>query len=278
VRTWLYYTLLRGYLETKKPAFEEVWIHQHIVDEKGRKMSKSVGNIIDPQELLREFGAEAMRFWVATEGDLSKQDLPCSKEKIRGEAKTLTKLLNVSRFVMQFDKPSKAKPTPLDQLFIDYMEDLTAFADKEYGAYDFNRPSIKLRTLIWDTLASHYLELAKSRAYNQDKKFTKEESDAAKYTLHYLLERLLILAYPIIPQITSLIANEKGIDLHSQEFPKAAKVKFDETILNKLIEFNKAVWKSKQEKGISLREPLEGTKIPKELKDFEKDIKLCHNI
>jgi valyl-tRNA synthetase len=58
VRTWLYYTILRGYLETGKPCFEDAWIHQHILDGSGRKMSKSVGNVIDPQEILRDDGAE----------------------------------------------------------------------------------------------------------------------------------------------------------------------------------------------------------------------------
>jgi valyl-tRNA synthetase len=265
-------------LETGKPCFKDVWINQHIVDEKGRKMSKSLGNVINPQELLRDYGGEAIRMWSAIEGDLTRIDFNCSKEKIKAELKTLTKLLNISKFVMQFPKPKKAKPTKLDQLFIDYMEDFTAFADKEYDVYDFNKPAIKLRIFIWDTFASHYIELIKSRAYNQDKKFTKEDSNAAKYTLHYLFERLLVLAYPIIPQITSVIAKEKGIDLHSLEFPKTSKIKFNESVLNKLIEFNRTVWKSKQEKGISLREPISGIDIPKELKDFEKDIKICHNL
>ncbi|MCU0642389.1 MAG: class I tRNA ligase family protein, partial [archaeon] len=201
-----------------------------------------------------------------------------SKEKIKAELKTLTKLLNVSKFVSQFTKPKKAKPTKLDQLFIDYIEDLTAFADKEYSIYDFNKPAIKLRTFIWDTFASHYIELVKSRAYNQEKKFTKEESDAAKYTLHYLLSRFLTLAYPIIPQATSLIAQEKKINLHEIEFPEIKKTKFDENLLKTLTDFNSLVWKTKQDRGISLREPLAGMDIPKELSDFEKDLKTCHNL
>ena len=74
VRTWLYYTILRGYLETGKECFNDTWIHQHILDGNGRKMSKSLGNVIDPQLILKEDGAESLRFWAATEGDLSKGD------------------------------------------------------------------------------------------------------------------------------------------------------------------------------------------------------------
>lgn len=278
IRTWLYYTILRGYLETKEPCFRDVWINQHIVDQQGRKMSKSLGNIINPQDLLKEYGAEAIRLWSAIEGDLTRTDFNCSKDKIRAELKTLTKILNIAKFINQFEKPKKAKLTPLDQLFTDYMEDLTELADKSYNIYDFNKPALKLRNFVWETFASHYIELVKSRAYNQDKEFTKEESNAAKYTLHTLFERFLSLAYPIIPQITSLIAKERGIDLHSAEFPKAKKTKFSTNTLNHLTEFNSFVWKEKQKKSLSLREPLKGIKIPKELERFQKDLRSCHKI
>jgi len=280
VRTWLYYTVLRGYLETGKPCFEDAWIHQHILDGKGKKMSKSVGNIIDPQEILREHGAEALRLWSATEGDLSKGDFICSKEKIQSEKKTLNKLLNVSRFVMMFDKPKKKpKLTALDQLFVDHIEDMTINFEDQYEHYDFNRPAQRLRHFLWDTFASNYIEMVKNRAYNEDKQFTEEESASAGYTLHFLLERFLTLIYPIIPQITSVIAAEKGIDLLRAEWPKAKAGNSEDLVrINNLMEFNSLVWKTKKEKGISLREPIDGIKIPKLLKPFEKDLKACHRI
>jgi len=278
VRTWLYYTLLRGYLETGKPCFNDVWIHQHILDEKGRKMSKSLGNVINPQELLKEYGAEAIRIWAATEGDLSKQDIMCSKEKIKSELKTLTKILNISKFIMQFQKPKKVVLTKLDRLFIDYIEDLTDFSDKSYNQYNFYHPAIKLREFIWETFASHYLELIKARAYNQENKFSKSESESARYTLHFLLERFLYLLYPINPQITSIIGKEKGIDLLSANFPKAKKGKSSLNDIQKIIEFNSQIWKLKKEKAISLRDHIDGIKIPKDLKSYEKDLRACHNL
>jgi valyl-tRNA synthetase len=279
VRTWLYYTVLRGFLETGKPCFEDTWIHQHILDGKGHKMSKSAGNVIDPQEIIKEDGAEALRLWSATEGDLSKGDFVCSKEKIKAERKSLNKLLNVSKFVMMFDKPKK-KPTltKLDQLFIDHIEDITQSTDKSYETYDFNHPAQDLRKFLWDTFASNYIELIKNRAYNENKNFTDEESNSAKYTLHFLLERFLTLIYPIIPQVTTLIAKEKGIDLLNSEWPKAELGKSKLELIEKLIGFNSKVWKEKKEKGISLRNPIKGIKIPKELSQFEKDLKACHNI
>ncbi|HLC31480.1 MAG TPA: valine--tRNA ligase [Candidatus Nanoarchaeia archaeon] len=278
VRTWLYYTILRGYLETKQPAFQEVWIHNHITDASGRKMSKSIGNVIDPQEILKQAGAEAFRFWAATEGDIAKTDLPCSLEKIKAEAKTMNKLLNVTRFILQFEQPKRPKIMPTDELFIEYIEDLTLKAEHSFENYDFHHPSLSLRHFIWELFASHYLELIKARAYNEQKQFSAAEADSAKYTLHFLLERLITLLYPIIPQITSVIAAEKKINLHTIEFPKAKPTTLDLSLMQHLTDFNSLVWKTKKEKSLSLKEPLSGIKIPPELEAFSKDLKACHNL
>jgi valyl-tRNA synthetase len=279
IRTWLYYTLLRGFLETDKACFEDVWVNQHIVDNKGYKMSKSKGNVIDPQKLLKSYGAEAIRFWASTEGDLSKQDLKCSEDRICAELKTLSKLINVSKFVFMFPKP-EGKPSleKTDNLFIDYIENLTLETEKSYSEYDFYNPAIKLRRLIWDIFASNYVELIKSRAYNQDRKFSDSESDSAKWTLHYLLERLLYLLYPIIPQVTTTIASEKGMDLLNSEFPKPEKTKSNLEDVEKIMNFNSEIWKQKKEKGISLRSEISGIVIPDDLKDYEKDLKECHGL
>jgi len=276
VRTWLYYTLLRGYLETGKACFEDVWINQHILDSKGYKMSKSKGNVIDPQKLLKKYGAEAIRFWAATEGDLSQNDLKCSEERIRGELKTLNKLLNVSKFVIQFKKPKKSKLTELDKLFIDYLDYETKKYEFNYENYNFYKPAVKLRSFLWEEFASHYIELVKARAYNQNKKFSEIESDSAKFTLHSLLERVVVLLSPIIPQITSVIAKELKISL--DKFPKIKTKKFQLYLINEIENFNRYVWEKKKDKGISLRDEISGIKIPKELKKFEKDLIVTHSL
>ncbi|MBP7708479.1 valine--tRNA ligase [Candidatus Pacearchaeota archaeon] len=280
VRTWLYYTLLRGFLETGKVCFKDVWVHQHILDDKGRKMSKSLGNIVDPQEILKNYGGEAMRMWAGTEGDLSKGDVPCSKEKINAELKTLNKMLNVSRFILQFEKP-KTKPKkimPLDQVFIDYLEDLTERADENYDIYEFQLIVKELRNFLWEIFASHYLEIVKNRAYNQDKNFTPEESDSARYSLYFLLERFLTLIYPVIPQITTTIGKDLGLNLLEGEWPKAKTGKADLTLIKSLMEFNSEVWKQKKEKQLALNKEISGISIPADLNDFEKELKICHKL
>lgn len=278
VRTWLYYTILRGYLETKKECFRDVWIHQHVLDEKGIKMSKSLGNIIDPQEIIKEFGAEAFRLWAAGEGDMSKQDLSCSKDKIRSELKTINKIFNVARFVNQFEKQNSADITELDKLFIDYIEDLTEYSDTEYARYNFYHPASRLRSFLWEEFASHYLEMVKNRAYNRDKTFSDKEQKSAHYALHYIFQRYITLIYPVIPQVASVVGEKYGMDMASIEFPKSKKGASDLSSLQKIMEFNSSVWKAKKDKGISLNAPIDGIKIPDDLSKFSKDLKACHNL
>jgi len=98
IRTWLYYTVLKDYLLTGKHAFRDAYINYHIVDEHGNKMSKSIGNIIDPQEVLARFGAEPFRLWAATEANIG-DDFRVDAEKISGAAKTTVKLWNISKFI-----------------------------------------------------------------------------------------------------------------------------------------------------------------------------------
>jgi len=281
VRTWLYYTILRGYLETGKPCFESAWIHQHLTDANGRKMSKSLGNVIDPKELVKEFGAEAIRMWAATEGNLAKNDLKVSKERISAETKTINKLLNVSRFVTLFNKPSKKpkKLVALDDFMISHLDYLTKLADESFSNYDFYTPLVSLREFLWETFASHYIELVKSRAYNQESAFSEEESESAKYTLHTILERLLHLLFPVIPQVTSTISSSRGSNLLRASFPEYnSNAKQVDNLVCKLRDFNSQIWKSKKDQKISLKGSIKGIIIPEELKLFESDLKSAHKI
>ena len=239
-------------------------------------MSKSLGNVIDPKEIIKNESAEALRLWSATEGNLSQQDISCSRERIKGELKTINKLLNIAKFISQFKKPKKARLTALDKLFIDYIEELTSFSDSQYEIYDFYSPSIKLRHFLREIFASHYLELIKNRAYNEEKNFSKSEQESAHYTLHYILERLLILLSPIIPQITSLIL--ESLKAKITLFPKAKPKKSDISLIEKIMEFNSYIWKLKKDNNLSLKSPVKDVKIPQELNPFEADLTAAHNL
>jgi valyl-tRNA synthetase len=153
---------------------------------------------------------------------------------------------------------------------------LTTRVEGQYNEYDFHSPALSLRQFLWEEFASHYVELVKARAYNENKQFTEKESESARYTLYMMIERLVTLFHPIIPQVTSMIA----IDLKHglEEFPQPKKVKSSPELIKQLTDFNSQVWKTKREKNISLREPISSISIPKELKAFEADLTACHNL
>ncbi len=284
IRTWLYYTVLKDWLLTGKLIFSDVWINYHILDDKGKKMSKSKGNVIDPKKVLDMFGAEPFRLWTVIEGNLEKTDFRCSFERIQGAGKTLTKLWNVSRFISMFHAP-KSKPKKLcalDEWIISEIDEIVKDARKRYERYDFHNPAAKMKNFIWETFASHYIELVKQRAYNQEKKFTKGEEDSARYTLHHVLDRIMLVLAPVLPFFTYSVYNDlRGNDIHSEEFPEP-----DVKLLKKkrdfgaedLMAFNSAVWKVKKDKGLSLREGLAKVTMPRKLKSVENDIAATHGI
>ena len=279
VRTWLYYTLLKDYLLTGKPIFRDVWINYYIVDDNGKKMSKRKGNVIDPQKILDKFGAEPFRLWAAVEGNITEGDFRCSEERIEGAGKTIMKLWNVARFISMFPEPeSSAKRTALDDWVLSELNSLVEKANERYEKYDFNRPATLTKHFIWETFASHYLELVKNRAYNKDGMFSSEDRDAAIKTLYECLYAILKLLAPIVPMVTYKIYKElTGRDVHFEKFPVSEKVstKIDSA---QLIDFNGAVWKAKKDKKMSLKAGIKEAVIPESLKDIEVDLKTTHGI
>ncbi len=278
IRTWLYYTLLKAKLLTGKSIFRDVWINYHIVDEKGKKISKSVGNVVDPHEVLERFGAEPFRLWCAIEGDISQGDLRCSFDRIEGAGKTLSKLWNVARFVSSFQKGDHANQ-PLDFWIISEMNSLIEYSRERYESYDFHNPAARLKHFLWETFASHYLELVKNRAYNEHGAFTKSEQSSALFTLHHCLDTLLKLLAPIIPFVTSKLYSElRGKDIHAQRFPEADETLFDDFTKEELTELNSKIWKHKKDKGLSLKSELEEATVPEKFRGIEKDILATHSI
>src|SRR3989338_6808833 len=254
VRTWLYYTLLKSYVLTDRLIFDDVWIHYHIVDDAGKKMSKSVGNVIDPHKILDKYGAEPFRLWCATEGNLSEGDLKCSFERIEGAAKTITKLLNVCKFVSMFEPAEGTHLEDLDKWILNEINLLADFCRQRYEIYDFHEPAIRIKHFLWETFASHYIEMVKNRAYNQSGAFTKNQQNSALYTLHYCIDVMLKLLEPILPFMTYEIhLKMRGDNIHKESFPMPSvlyEIPFTAADIEQL---NSAIWKAKKDKSLSLK-------------------------
>ena len=274
IRTWLYYTLLRCYQLTKKICFKYAWIGGMGLDERGQKMSKSKGNIIDPLPILEKYGADTFRFWNAAEASHG-YDFRCSEQRIAGAMKFLTKLWNIARFVSQFPFPKKAKLKETDKWIIAELDKLTLECLEGYKEFNFFIPATKIREFVWNLFAPHYIEMVKARAYKFD-----ESSKSAWYTLHYSLRRLLILLAPIVPFITDYIwrklYGKKSIHFEKFEKPKRINKKLI-SFTPIIIEFNSKVWNEKKKKGIPLNEKIK-MKVPKELSKFKEDLISMHKI
>lgn len=272
VRTWLFYTLLRNLQLTEKPAFKEVLIHGMGLDEHGKKMSKSKGNIISPEKTLEKYGSESFRLWAASETSVG-GDFRISEERILGTGKFLTKLWNTSRFISSFECKDIGELNNTDKWILSELNKLIKECNEGYNEYNFFIPANKTREFIWNTFASQYLEMAKTRAYEGD--------ISALYTLHTCLKIICKLLAPITPFITDKIYREVyGETVHKQKLPE-----YNETwesnlieLTEKIIEFNSMIWKTKKEKNMPLNAEIQGIQIPEELKPFEDDLKKMHKL
>ncbi|MHA1594691.1 MAG: valine--tRNA ligase [Candidatus Baldrarchaeia archaeon] len=281
VRTWLYYTILRSYLLLKAPAFREVWISGMVLDEKGEKMSKSKGNIIWPRPLIEKYGADAMRLWSSMEAGLG-SDIRFSEQRLQGAFKFLVKLWNIARFISAFPIPEERFTLlPADRWILGELNKLIKEAKKGYEALNFQIPANVIRSFVWETFASHYIELVKSRAYNRDGTFSEEEQRGAWYALHTALKTILKLLAPITPFITEKIYRtlySPNKSIHLERFPEPTK-EWETDLTNVtpiLLKANSCVWKLKKSKKISLRASISELWLPKDLKPFEKDLKEMH--
>ncbi|HOD89900.1 MAG TPA: class I tRNA ligase family protein, partial [archaeon] len=280
VRTWLYYTLLKTYLVNGTKAFDNVYIHHHILDGNGYKMSKSKGNVIDPLYILDKYGADSLRLWAVAEGNLDQKDFKCSEEKIASEQKTLQKIWSIAYFIYQFkiNQNKQTKLTELDKWIRKETNEIIEDTQKCYDNYDFHTPIMKIKHFIWDTFSSHYLELAKNRCYNQNKQYSEEEQNGAIETLNYCFKNILYILHPITPLITQKILKENyNENTYDHTFPKPET--YNTNITTEDIEsINETIWKYKKEHQMSLKENINKVFLPNKYKEIKQDLIETHKI
>ena len=276
VRTWLYYTLLRCEQLTGKAPWSEAWIMGYGVDEHGAKMSKSKGNVVDPLPVIQKFGADAFRFWSASEINLG-YDFRCSEQKIESTKKFLSKLWNVSRFLSGFPVLKTGKLSPVDKWILSELDKVVVECKKGYSEYNFFIPATALREFTWNIFAAHYIEMIKGRAYGTG--FLEEERDGAIYTLHKVLSTLLLLLAPIAPFITDYLWQNLYSDktIHKERFAESENYEDWTEFTKSIVEFNSNVWNKKKELGLSLKDSVDFD-IPSDLAQFAKDLKAMHNL
>ncbi|MBI1973934.1 valine--tRNA ligase [Candidatus Micrarchaeota archaeon] len=274
IRTWLYYTMLKAHLLGFEKPFEHVWIHGLGLDKHGKKMSKSVGNVVPPEPIMAKYGADAFRLWAAGEAQAG-EDFCVDEARIDGALKFLTKFWNTCKFVSMFPQAGKpAKLEKLDEWLLAELERLKSECHAGFDDFNFFQPANRLREFVWNLFAPHYLELVKPRAYAGDA--------SALYTLHHTLQTLLKLLAPICPFISDKAYKElyKG-KVHGESLPALDSKLAKSPLAGKtaaLVEFDSMVWKQKKEKGIPLNAPAAGVAVPPGLAEFAGDLRAAHKL
>jgi valyl-tRNA synthetase len=284
VRTWLYYTLLKDYLLTGKTIFNDVWIHHHIVDEKGYKMAKSKGNGIDPHKVIDQFGSGPFRLWCALEGNLDRTDFRCSMQRIQNAGKVLDKVWNVSKFVSMFEidvgTENDVELMEVDKWIMREVNNLVNETKAGFAKYDFHNPVVRIMNFVRDDFASNYLEIVKRRAYNNDENvnFTTAQKNGAIKTLQYVLGTVLEIMFPVEPALNSFIYKTLfNEDLTTKPWPEFEEIK-SEIVSDDLINFNSSVWKAKKDASLSLKDEVKKAIAPSSLTLIEKELCAMHNI
>ncbi len=201
---WVARMIFSGCEHTKKPPFHTVFIHGIIRDEKGRKMSKSLGNGIDPLVIAEQYGADALRFNLVT-GNSPGNDMRFLPEKCEAMRNFANKIWNASRFLMMnltIDKCELPSALELEDKWIlsklnSVIPEITENMDK----YELGVAAQKVYDFIWDSYCDWYIELCKSRLQGGDEAAKVQ----AQQVLCYVLTEMLKLLHPFMPFITEEI-------------------------------------------------------------------------
>ncbi len=206
---WVSRMIFSGLEHTGKKPFSTVFIHGLVRDAQGRKMSKSLGNGIDPLEIIEKYGADALRFALAT-GNAPGNDMRFSDEKIEAARNFANKLWNASRFVLmnltESDEELLAMPAadelaPEDKWILSAFNRLTATVRDNVDNYEIGVALGEIYSFTWDTFCDWYIEMAKSRTFQG----STPAALTAKRVLVYVLSGILKLLHPYMPFITEEI-------------------------------------------------------------------------
>lgn len=187
--------------------FKHVFIHGLVKDSEGRKMSKSLGNGINPLEIIDQYGADALRFTLVT-GNSPGNDMRFHMEKLESSRNFANKLWNATRFVLMnldvdsIDKESiENELTIADKWIVSRLNKVIKEVTENMDKFELGLAVQKLYDFIWNEYCDWYIELVKPRLYGEDI----DKKRAAQYTLTYVLENILKLLHPFMPFITEEI-------------------------------------------------------------------------
>jgi len=201
---WLFNTVVKSQLHYGMKPWNDCFINGWMLDPKGKKMSKSKGNIIEPQGMIEKYSADALRFMAG--GSKVGEDLPFQEKDLLAGKKTATKIWNASKFViMQLEgytpteKPANLRT--IDKWLLSKLSRLVASSTEFFEDYQYARAKLDTDTFFWQNVCEMYLEIVKDRTYNPEG-WADGEKEAGQYTLYTAQNTLLKLFAPFMPFIT----------------------------------------------------------------------------
>lgn len=227
---WVIRMVFSGYAHTGKSPFHTVLIHGLVRDSQGRKMSKSLGNGIDPLEIIDKYGADALRLTLIT-GNAPGNDMRFYNERVENSRNFANKVWNASRFIMmnladnEVTKPADADFATEDKWIISKVNTLAKDVTENMDKFELGIAVQKVYDFIWDEFCDWYIEIVKPRMYSEEYTASK---NAALWTAKFALTNALKMLHPFMPFITE----EIFCTLQSEEetIMLSAWPEFDETM------------------------------------------------
>ncbi|HEY4537326.1 MAG TPA: valine--tRNA ligase [Erysipelothrix sp.] len=212
---------------TDSIPFKDVLLHGLIRDPEGKKMSKSLGNGVDPMDVIEEYGVDALRFFLTTNSSPG-QDMRYIPEKVESSWNFINKLWNASRFVLMHIEDENydikhAKLGQVDRHIIAKFNDVLKEVNQNMDRYEFAMVGNTLMRFTWDDFANWYLELSKTGLQSEDA----EVVYASKATLQYILKNILIMLHPFMPFVTEEIYTklpESKESIQIETWPEALEI------------------------------------------------------
>jgi len=210
---WVARMLMMGTHFMGEVPFYDVYVHALVRDKFGRKMSKTLGNVIDPLEVIEKYGADALRFTLAVL-TVQGRDIKLAEEKFGGYRHFANKIWNAARFVLMNTPedflgriPQSAPLKEEDKWILTRLNETAKTVNEALEAYDYSRAAQALYEFFWSDFCDWYIEFTKGRMYKkpsseEEKPLVEAEKTTALYTLHYALEKALRLLHPFMPYVT----------------------------------------------------------------------------
>ena len=205
---WVIRMIFSGYEQMGKAPFHTVLFHGLVRDSQGRKMSKSLGNGIDPLEVIDKYGADALRLTLIT-GNAPGNDMRFYWERVESSRNFANKVWNASRFIMMnlegaaITEPSADELQPADKWILSKVNTLAKDVTENMDKYEMGIAVQKVYDFIWDEFCDWYIEITKTRTYNKEQ--DPVSANAAFWTLKTVLTEALKLLHPFMPFITEEI-------------------------------------------------------------------------